>query len=51
MKGDTDLLELFANRDIDAPIFAHNFHLVENQYINALSLEDGVDEPNGLLNT
>ena len=51
MNGDVDVLEFFVNYDIDAPIYACNIHSVENQDINAPSLEDGVDEPNELLNT
>ena len=34
--GDTNIFEFFANHDIDAPIYAPNIHLVENQDINAL---------------
>ena len=51
MNDDTNVLEFFANHDIDTPIYAPNTHSVENQDINAPSLEDGVDKPNGLLNT
>ena len=51
MNGDTDVLEFFANHDIDSLIHAPSIHSIENQDINAPSLEDGIDEPNGLLNT
>ena len=47
--GDTDVLKFFANHDINAPIYAPNIHTIENQDINALSLKDGVDQPNGML--
>ena len=51
MNGDTGVLEFFVNHDNDAPIYYPSIHSVENQDINAPSMEDGVDESNGLLNT
>ena len=51
MNDDTDVFEFFVNHDIDNRIHAPNIHSIENQDINAPSLEDAVDKTNGLLNT